>query len=62
MYNFYGMQEYQPSIAPVANEFLVRPILCENGELVVPEGPGLGLEFDVDKIKYYTEDGGATYE
>ena len=56
------MQEYQPSIAPVANEFLVRPILCENGELVVPEGPGLGLEFDVDKIKYYTEDGGATYE
>ena len=54
MYNFYGMQEYQPSIVPVANEFLVRPIVCENGHLRLPDGPGLGIEFDEDKIKYYS--------
>ena len=54
LYNFYGMQEYQPSIVPVANEFLVRPIVCENGHLRLPDGPGLGIEFDEDKIKYYS--------
>lgn len=54
MYNFYGMQEYQPSILPVANEFLTKPILCENGYLRIPEGPGLGIEFDEDKLNYYS--------
>lgn len=62
MYNFYGMQEYQPSVAPVANEFLTRPIVCENGYLRLPEGPGLGIEFDEDKIRYHSVEGGTVYE
>jgi len=56
MYNFYGMQEYQPSIAPVANEFLTEPIVCENGCLRLPDGPGFGISFDEDKLKYYSVD------
>lgn len=54
IYNFYGMQEYQPSILPVANEFLVSPIRCEHGAFTVPEGDGLGIEFDEEKIRYYS--------
>ena len=34
MYNFYGMQEFQPSILPVANEFLKQPMVCEKGRCV----------------------------
>jgi len=54
LYNFYGMQEFQPSILPVANEFLVNPIRCENGEFILPEGNGLGIEIDEDKVRYYS--------
>ena len=54
LFNFHGMQEYQPSILPVANEFLVNPIVCENGFLKIPEGPGLGIDLDEDKLKYYS--------
>lgn len=55
LYNFYGMQEYQPSILPVANEFLAEPIICENGFLRVPDKPGLGLVFDEDKLRKYSD-------
>ncbi len=54
MYNFYGMQEYQPTILPVANEFLADPIRCENGLFTVPEGPGLGIAPDEEKVRYYS--------
>ena len=54
LYNFYGMQEYQPSILPVANECLVKPIVCESGCLKLPDGPGLGIEPDEDKLQYYS--------
>lgn len=49
------MQEYQPSILPVANEFLAEPIICENGFLRVPDKPGLGLVFDEDKLRKYSD-------
>lgn len=55
LYNFYGMQEYQPSILPVANEFLVEPIVCEAGKLIVPEKSGLGIEFDEEKVRFYSK-------
>jgi len=55
LYNFYGMQEYQPSILPVANEFLVEPIVCEEGKLIVPEKSGLGIEFDEEKVRFYSK-------
>ena len=54
LYNFHGMQEYQPSILPVANEFLTKPIVCKDGFLEVPEGPGLGIEYDEEKVRYYS--------
>lgn len=53
LYNFYGIQEYQPSILPVANEFLAEPIVCENGRFLVPEGPGLGITIDEEKVRSY---------
>jgi L-alanine-DL-glutamate epimerase-like enolase superfamily enzyme len=54
IYNFFGMQEYQPSILPVANEFLVDPIVCEQGFFKISDKPGLGIEFDEDKVKTYS--------
>ena len=53
LYNFYGIQEYQPSILPVANEFLTEPIVCEHGRFTVPEGPGLGITIDEEKVRFY---------
>jgi L-alanine-DL-glutamate epimerase-like enolase superfamily enzyme len=53
--NFHGMQEFQPTILSVANQFLAKPICCENGLWQLPEGPGLGIEFDEDKVRYYAK-------
>lgn len=55
IYNFYGMQEYQPSILPVANEFLTDPLVCEAGYLRVPDKPGLGIEYDEEKVRFYSK-------
>ncbi len=57
LYNFYGIQEYQPSIVPTANEFLLTPIVCENGRFQVSDAPGLGIEFDEEKLRFYTAKG-----
>lgn len=51
--NFYGMQEFQPTILSVANQFLSSSIRCENGCWVLPEGVGSGIEFDEEKVRYY---------
>jgi L-alanine-DL-glutamate epimerase-like enolase superfamily enzyme len=32
---------------------VVDPIRVRNGEVSVPEGPGLGVELDMDKMKKY---------
>ena len=45
----------ESSILPVANEFLAEPIICENGFLRVPDKPGLGLVFDEDKLRKYSD-------
>ncbi|MYH73064.1 MAG: chloromuconate cycloisomerase [Acidimicrobiia bacterium] len=34
----------------LAEEILVEPLEYENGDLVVPQGPGLGIEVDWDKV------------
>lgn len=54
MYNFYGMQEFQPSILPVANEFLKTPIICEQGRFKLPQGNGLGIEVDEEKVREFS--------
>jgi len=53
--NFHGMQEFQPTILSVANQFLAQPICCEAGVWKLPEGPGLGLTLDEDKVRYYAK-------
>lgn len=52
--NFHNMQEFQPTILSVANQFLEQPILCENGFWELPDGPGLGISFDEEKVRYYS--------
>lgn len=51
--NFY-MLEYQPTVFPTANSILKQPLVCENGRYLLPEGPGLGIEIDEDKVKAFT--------
>lgn len=53
--NFHGMQEFQPTILTVANQFLAQPIRCEDGQWQLPEGPGLGVTFDEEKVRYYAK-------
>jgi L-alanine-DL-glutamate epimerase-like enolase superfamily enzyme len=38
---------------PLADEILREPLSIENGELVVPKGPGLGVEIDERVIEKY---------
>ena len=34
---------------------ILNPLLLENGHLPVPQGPGLGAEFDWDEVEKQTE-------
>lgn len=43
--------EFQPDTMPLANAILHRPIEGGPGTFQVPDGPGLGVEVDVDVIK-----------
>jgi len=38
---------------PLAHEILREPLVIENGDLVVPSGPGLGVEIDESVIEKY---------
>lgn len=41
------------SAEPFRTDILVEPIAFENGELQVPDGPGLGIELDEDVLAEY---------
>lgn len=43
--NFY-IQEYEPHAIDTFGHWLIEPLRVEKGELVVPCGPGLGIELD----------------
>jgi L-alanine-DL-glutamate epimerase-like enolase superfamily enzyme len=43
--NFY-MQEFQPLMFNAFNPWLQEPLRHENGQLIVPTGPGLGIALD----------------
>jgi L-alanine-DL-glutamate epimerase-like enolase superfamily enzyme len=46
-------QEYQPTVTDVANRFLRKPLVCEEGYFEVPVGPGLGIDFDETTLRAY---------
>lgn len=37
-----------------ADDIVTEPLAVRNGGLCVPDGPGLGIELDEDKIRYYS--------
>ena len=46
------IQEFiAPSRIPWRNDVLQNPLVIEGGELVVPDRPGLGVEFDEDALR-----------
>lgn len=47
------MVEYSPVSFPLANRFLKQPLVCEQGEILLPTGPGLGVEIDEDALRAY---------
>ncbi len=44
------IQEYQPVMLETFNPWLAEPMSVLDGELVVPTGPGLGLQIDDDRV------------
>lgn len=42
----FALQEYTGESEPPKSELLVNPLKLEDGHLVVPEGPGLGIELN----------------
>lgn len=47
--NFF-IQEYQPVMLETFNQWLTQPLRLEEGELVVPDAPGLGIEIDEERF------------
>ena len=47
--NFF-IQEYQPVMLDTFNAWLTEPLRLDDGELVVPQGPGLGIEIDEERF------------
>jgi galactonate dehydratase len=45
------IQEYQPVMLETFNTWLKSPIVLKDGEIVVPEGPGLGIDIDDEKMR-----------
>lgn len=45
------IQEYQPVMTSAFNEWLREPLQVRDGELVVPQGPGLGLDIDEERFR-----------
>ena len=43
--SFY-IQEFQPVMFDSFNPWLKQPLAMKDGQLVVPDGPGLGIEID----------------
>jgi galactonate dehydratase len=46
----FALQEYTGESEPPKSELLVEPLRLEDGYLVVPEGPGLGIELNESAI------------
>jgi muconate cycloisomerase len=51
----WGTELFGPLL--ITEEILVKPLDYSDFELTVPDGPGLGIELDKDRIKRFTRDG-----
>lgn len=45
--------EYQPHSFALANQLLKTPLHCATGQMLVPAGPGFGVEPDEDALRAY---------
>jgi len=45
-----GLMECQPLVLAAANRLLRRPLVCERGHFVLPDGPGLGIAIDESAV------------
>ena len=52
--NFY-IQEHEPTMLELTNEFLSTPLRLDSGQGVVPDGPGLGVEVDLNRLNQTIE-------
>ena len=53
----FALQEYTGESEPPKNQLLLDPLCLEDGHLLVPDGPGLGIELNEEAIaKYPFED------
>ena len=46
----FALQEYTGEAEPPKSELLNEPLKLEDGYLLVPEGPGLGIELNEDAL------------
>jgi muconate cycloisomerase len=51
--------EAGPQVAGVyyLDDIITEPLRFVDGEVVCPDGPGLGIEVDEDKLQHYSEQG-----
>jgi galactonate dehydratase len=49
----FALQEYTGESEPPKSELLVKPLRLEKGYLLVPDGPGLGIELNDEAISKY---------
>ena len=46
----FHIQELQPVMLDTFNPWLADPLRVEGGAVVVPDGPGLGLDLDEERV------------
>lgn len=49
----FALQEYTGEAEPPKSELLMEPLKLKDGHLIVPEGPGLGIELNESSITKY---------
>ncbi len=48
--------EYDVGANPLRDDLLVEPLMAVNGEVAVPDGPGLGIDLNPDMVQRYRLD------
>ena len=56
------IMEHQPPMLEISNHFLTHPLKVEHGEVIVPEGPGLGIDVDEAALGDWVTDTGTVWQ